>query len=94
MEGANPPADAHQSGPIEIHGRTFNVGERYQNLTFIGEGAYGVVCSALDTNAQEMVAIKAIAPFEHQTYSQRTLREIKILSRFKHENVSDCIYML
>lgn len=34
------------------------------------------------------VAIKKISPFEHQTYSQRTLREIKILTRFKHENVS------
>lgn len=34
------------------------------------------------------VAIKKISPFEHQTYCQRTLREIKILTRFKHENVS------
>lgn len=32
-------------------------------------------------------AIKKISPFEHQTYCQRTLREIKILLRFKHENV-------
>lgn len=75
--------------PAQIHGRNFNVGERYVNLNFIGEGAYGVVCSALDTKTSEMVAIKAIEPFEHQTYSQRTLREIKILSRFHHENVCD-----
>lgn len=33
------------------------------------------------------MAIKKISPFEHQTYCQRTLREIKILTRFKHENV-------
>jgi hypothetical protein len=33
------------------------------------------------------VAIKKISPFEHQTYCQRTLREIKILLRFKHENI-------
>lgn len=33
------------------------------------------------------VAIKKISPFEHQTYCQRTLREIQILLRFHHENV-------
>jgi hypothetical protein len=30
-----------------------------------------------------------ISPFEHQTYCQRTLRELKILSHFRHENVID-----
>ncbi len=44
--------------------------------------------SALDTKEQVKVAIKKIRPFEHQTYCQRTLREIKILTRFTHENVS------
>lgn len=47
--------------------------------------------SALDTVTKTKVAIKKISPFEHQTYCQRTLREIKILTRFKHENVS-CIH--
>ena len=44
--------------------------------------------SAVDTITKTKVAIKKISPFEHQTYCQRTLREIKILTRFKHENVS------
>lgn len=44
--------------------------------------------SALDTHTGTKVAIKKISPFEHQIYCQRTLREIKILTRFKHENVS------
>jgi hypothetical protein len=44
--------------------------------------------SAYDTITKTKVAIKKISPFEHQTYCQRTLREIKILTRFKHENVS------
>lgn len=44
--------------------------------------------SAYDNLTKTKVAIKKISPFEHQTYSQRTLREIKILTRFKHENVS------
>lgn len=43
--------------------------------------------SAYDNVTKTKVAIKKISPFEHQTYSQRTLREIKILTRFKHENV-------
>jgi len=42
----------------------------------------------LDNATGQRVAIKKISPFEHQTYCQRTLREIKILRRFKHENVS------
>lgn len=44
--------------------------------------------SAYDAVTKTKVAIKKISPFEHQTYCQRTLREIKILTRFKHENVS------
>ncbi|KAL6726480.1 hypothetical protein Aduo_008447 [Ancylostoma duodenale] len=71
----------------EVHGQPFEVGPRYLNLCYIGEGAYGMVASALDTVTQERVAIKKISPFEHQTYCQRTLREIKILTRFKHENI-------
>ena len=47
--------------------------------------------SATDIKTKKKVAIKKIRPFEHQTYCQRTLREIKILTRFKHENVSVCV---
>uniref|UniRef100_A0A3P8WT62 Mitogen-activated protein kinase n=1 Tax=Cynoglossus semilaevis TaxID=244447 RepID=A0A3P8WT62_CYNSE len=65
----------------------FDVGPRYSSLTYIGEGAYGMVCSAYDRDNKIRVAIKKISPFEHQTYCQRTLREIKILLRFKHENI-------
>lgn len=43
--------------------------------------------SALDNMTNQRVAIKKISPFEHQTYCQRTLREIKILLRFHHENI-------
>jgi len=73
----------------EVRGHRFEVGRRYTQLNFVGEGAYGVVVSALDTQTSEMVAIKKISPFEHQTYCQRTLREIKILTRFHHENIID-----
>uniref|UniRef100_A0AC35TN64 Mitogen-activated protein kinase n=1 Tax=Rhabditophanes sp. KR3021 TaxID=114890 RepID=A0AC35TN64_9BILA len=76
-----------QNGVEEIRGQIFNVAPRYVNLSYIGQGAYGCVASALDTTTKERVAIKKISPFEHQTFCQRTLREIKILARFKHENV-------
>ena len=73
-----------------VRGQIFSVGPRYHDLHYIGEGAYGMVVSAKDEqNADTKVAIKKISPFEHQTYCQRTLREIKILTRFNHENVID-----
>ncbi|EEB11888.1 erk1/2, putative [Pediculus humanus corporis] len=76
------------SNSESIRGQVFEVGPRYTNLAYIGEGAYGMVVSAFDNVTKTKVAIKKISPFEHQTYCQRTLREIKILTRFKHENVS------
>uniref|UniRef100_A0AAQ4NN60 Mitogen-activated protein kinase n=1 Tax=Gasterosteus aculeatus aculeatus TaxID=481459 RepID=A0AAQ4NN60_GASAC len=75
------------SGTELVRGQAFDVGPRYSNLSYIGEGAYGMVCSAYDRDNKVRVAIKKISPFEHQTYCQRTLREIKILLRFKHENI-------
>lgn len=73
-----------------VKGQRFDVGRRYSNLEFIGEGAYGMVVSATDNESSDkksVVAIKKISPFEHQLLSQRTLREIMILSHFSHENV-------
>ncbi|KAM9393245.1 mitogen-activated protein kinase 3 [Pholidichthys leucotaenia] len=86
-------AAAHSGPPGQkpvvetVKGQIFDVGPRYVNLSYIGEGAYGMVCSALDNMKKQRVAIKKISPFEHQTYCQRTLREIKILLRFSHENI-------
>merc|ERR1712123_305126 len=74
-----------------VRGHPFNVGPRYRVADSIGEGAYGVVVRAQDTegaaDADNLVAIKKISPFDHQTYCQRTLREIKILLHFNHENI-------
>jgi mitogen-activated protein kinase 1/3 len=80
---------ASAMGPnVEIvRQQRFEVGPRYTDLKFIGEGAYGMVVSALDHTTQQRVAIKKITPFEHQCFCQRTLREIKILARFRHENI-------
>lgn len=42
-----------------------------------------MVVSAVDTLTNENVAIKKMTPFEHRLFCQRTLRELKILTRFK-----------
>ena len=70
-----------------IKDQIFEVGSRYTDLKYIGEGAYGMVVSSYDNQTCQRVAIKKISPFEHQCFCQRTLREIKILARFKHENI-------
>jgi mitogen-activated protein kinase 1/3 len=81
--------DASSNPNVEmVRGQAFEVGPRYTNLNYIGEGAYGMVVSAVDNASnKQKVAIKKISPFEHQTFCQRTLREIKILTRFRHENI-------
>ena len=55
--------------------------------TFIICIAHIFISAATDNLTKQRVAIKKIAPFEHQTFCQRTLREIKILTNFNHENV-------
>merc|ERR1711971_312169 len=70
-------------------GKEYKIGPRYKSVKFLGEGAYGTVVEALDTTTNEKVAIKKISPFEHQTYCQRTLREMRILLSLTHENIID-----
>lgn len=66
---------------------SFLVGSSYKPLDVIGEGAYGVVCSAIHLATQRKVAIKRITPFDHSMFCLRTLREIKLLRHFNHENI-------
>ncbi|KAF8085836.1 hypothetical protein N665_0645s0014 [Sinapis alba] len=54
----------------------------------IGSGANGLVCSVMNWETYEMVAIKKIAhAFENKIEAKRTLREIKLLRHFDHENI-------
>ncbi|KAN0065438.1 mitogen activated protein kinase [Thecaphora frezii] len=70
---------------------SFNVGSRYKVCDVIGEGAYGVVCSAIHRSTGQKVAIKKIQPFEHQMFALRTLRELKLLRYFQECEVSENI---
>ena len=94
ITAAAPPGDAAGGGTSQsiqsfmVAGARFDVDARYTLIKPIGHGAYGVVCSALDNQTGEKVAIKKInKAFEHLTDTKRTLREVKILRHFHHENV-------
>lgn len=72
-------------GPRRI---VFNISQSFQVQEVLGEGAYGIVCSAIHKPTGIKVAIKKIEPFDKPLFSLRTLREIKLLHHFRgHENI-------
>ncbi|KAK7856475.1 mitogen-activated protein kinase like protein d5 [Quercus suber] len=72
-----------------IFGNIFEVTAKYKPpILPIGKGAYGIVCSALNSETNEHVALKKIAnAFDNKIDAKRTLREIKLLRHMEHENV-------
>ncbi|RDB30738.1 Mitogen-activated protein kinase [Hypsizygus marmoreus] len=81
-------ASAAQPAPRKVR---FNVGTQYQVLDVVGEGAYGIVCSAVHRPSGRKVAIKKIAPFDHSMFCLRTLRELKLLKFLSEAGVSENI---
>ncbi|CAH2058125.1 unnamed protein product [Thlaspi arvense] len=71
-----------------IFGNIFEVTAKYKPpIMPIGKGAYGIVCSAMNSETNESVAIKKIAnAFDNKIDAKRTLREIKLLRHMDHEN--------
>uniref|UniRef100_A0A0C9RGX2 Mitogen-activated protein kinase n=1 Tax=Wollemia nobilis TaxID=56998 RepID=A0A0C9RGX2_9CONI len=94
---ANNPMDSIPAVPshggrfvqYNIFGNVFEVTAKYRPpLLPIGKGAYGIVCSAVNSETAEHVAIKKIAnAFDNRIDAKRTLREIKLLRHMEHENV-------
>ncbi|XP_044499150.1 mitogen-activated protein kinase 6-like [Mangifera indica] len=74
-----------------IFGNIFEVTAKYRPpIMPIGKGAYGIVCSVLNSETNEHVAIKKIAnAFDNKIDAKRTLCEIRLLRHMDHENVSD-----
>ena len=70
---------------------THILGTNYQVLDVVGEGAYGIVCSAVHRPSGRKVAIKKIAPFDHSMFCLRTLRELKLLKFLSEAGVSENI---
>jgi len=81
-----------QSTPVL--GSNFQAPRRFTVLEAVGQGAYGVVCSAKDEHTGDTVAIKKIeSAFDDITFAKRTLRELKILRHLRHENLIDIRYV-
>lgn len=80
-------APSQQTAQQIAQAASFRVGVNYQIVDVVGEGAYGVVCSAIHNPTSTRVAIKKITPFDHSMFCLRTLREIKLLRHFNHENI-------
>lgn len=66
----------------------FEVDVKYVPIKPLGRGSYGVVCSSMDMETYEKVAIKKICNiFGSPLVALRTLTEIKLLGHIQHENV-------
>ncbi|KAI9716970.1 MAG: Mitogen-activated protein kinase [Chrysothrix sp. TS-e1954] len=78
---------------FRVFNQEFNVDERYNVTKELGQGAYGIVCSATNTQNNEGVAIKKITNvFSKKILAKRALREIKLLQHFRgHRNIT-CLY--
>ncbi|KAF3794803.1 Mitogen-activated protein kinase 3 [Nymphaea thermarum] len=66
----------------------FEVDTKYIPIKPIGRGAYGIVCSSINRETNEKVAIKKIHnAFDNRVDALRTLRELMLLRHLRHENV-------
>jgi len=73
---------------IDLNKTEWEVPEHYQTLSPVGSGAYGQVCSAVDSQTENKVAIKKLArPFQSAIHAKRTYRELRLLKHMNHENV-------
>ncbi len=100
-EGSHPPSTAHPSGNrskrhlegiatlerILVPGGVF--GRRYRVQRFLGAGAMGYVCSAVDSSIDEVVALKILsAPVQEDPESfERFKTELKLARKIRHRNV-------
>ncbi|KAI3886152.1 hypothetical protein MKW92_051758 [Papaver armeniacum] len=72
-----------------VHGNLFEIPNKYIGpIKPVGRGAYGIVCSAVNSDTHEEVAIKKIGnAFDNMIDAKKTLREIKLLRHMDHQNV-------
>ncbi|KAF8077130.1 hypothetical protein N665_1060s0009 [Sinapis alba] len=72
-----------------VLGNIFELSSKYiPPIQPVGQGAYGIVCCATNSETNEEVAIKKIAnAFDNRVDGKRTLREIKLLCHMDHDNV-------
>nr|XP_045374286.1 mitogen-activated protein kinase 12 isoform X3 [Camelus bactrianus] len=72
----------------EVTKTAWEVRAVYQDLQPVGSGAYGAVCSAVDSRTGVKVAIKKLyRPFQSELFAKRAYRELRLLKHMRHENV-------
>jgi hypothetical protein len=69
------------------NGRQNDLLEHYDIQRKLGSGTYGVVYQATQKSSGQHVAIKVIRHLDNPLVCRRTLREIKYLQHFKHDNI-------
>lgn len=78
--------------PVTIEQMELETQGRYQFQKILGRGAYGIVFKAKDKKLKKHVAVKRVERiFETTLDAKRCLREICILSRLNHENITNLI---
>jgi serine/threonine protein kinase len=71
----------------QVLGENFELEESFNVVDYLGAGAYGMVCAVQDAH-NEIVAIKKCKSiFQSRTLAKRTLREMRLLRHFNHENI-------
>jgi serine/threonine protein kinase len=71
-----------------VHGTKFEVPQKYQVTKAVGYGAYGFVCAAVNSeNGQKYAIKKCQTVFNEVEDGKRILREIKLLTFMRHENL-------
>ncbi|KAJ5574696.1 Mitogen-activated protein kinase spm1 [Penicillium hetheringtonii] len=78
---------------FKVFNQDFIVNENYNVTKELGQGAYGIVCAATNTQTGEGVAVKKVTNvFSKKILAKRALREIKLLQHFRgHRNIT-CLY--
>eukprot|EP00667_Euglena_gracilis_P031323 EG_transcript_45214 len=71
-----------------IKGNKFEIPEKYVVTARLGQGSYGMVVQATDTETGEKVAIKKCGSiFKYPEDGKRILREIKLMQIMNHRNI-------
>ena len=62
--------------------------QKYEIMSAIGEGAYGVVLKCKDIESNSLVAIKKFKDSDDDELTKKTtMREVKILKMLGHDNI-------
>ncbi|KAI9322573.1 kinase-like domain-containing protein, partial [Dichotomocladium elegans] len=75
--------DTHYTVALEGGRELFTIEKNYKIIRKVGSGSYGTVCSAIELDTNDVVAIKkCYRVFDKKLIAKRCLREIKLLQHF------------